>query len=345
MGTPLLHDLLMAITSYYLFKRFLQMAAALLGASLVSFLIFRIVPGDPVSLMVGPGVTEEYIAQLRAYFRLDQPLIVQYLYWVADLFSLNLGTSFRYGSSVSSLILERLPATVELVLFTLMIAVVFGVITGVVAAVRQRVNTVIQALTISGLAIPHFLWAIILVIFFAAVLKMFPASGRVGIGVNIQTVTGFYLIDTLITGNIEGFFNALQHITLPAVSLAIGMTAFIQRTLRSSMLEVLREDYILTDRMKGHSELYIIFVRSLKNALMPVITLTGVQFTFLLGGSAVVEKIFGWPGMGNLLFTAVQYRDYTLVQGILMFYTLITITVNFLVDILYTYINPKVEFK
>ncbi|MEM0443830.1 MAG: ABC transporter permease [Candidatus Caldarchaeum sp.] len=345
MGLAPVHDLLMPISSYYLIKRIAQMAAALIGASLVSFFIFRILPGDPVSLMVGPGVTEKYIAELRAYFRLDQPLIMQYFYWVADLLTLNLGTSFRYGTNVSTLILERLPATLELVFVSLVIGIGLGVLTGVVAATRRRANMFLQGATIAGLAIPHFLWATILVVLFAAVLRLFPASGRVGLGVEIQTITGFYLIDSLITGNFEAFLNTLNHIALPAVSLAIGLTALIQRTLRSSMLDVLGEDYILTDRMKGHRESYIIFVRALKNALLPVITLSGIQFTFLLGGSTVVEKIFGWPGMGNLLFTAVQYRDYTLVQGILMVYTFIAITTNFIVDVLYTYINPKVEYK
>ncbi|MDW7978126.1 MAG: ABC transporter permease [Candidatus Caldarchaeum sp.] len=335
----------MPISSYYLVKRIAQMAGALLGASFVSFFIFRVLPGDPVSLMVGPGVTEQYIAELRAYFKLDQPIIVQYLYWVADLFTLNLGKSFRYGVPTTELIFERLPATLELVFASLVVGIVLGVLTGVLASTRKRADLFLQGVTISGLAVPHFLWATILLVFFAALLRLFPASGRIGLDFEIQQITGFYLIDSIISGNIQAFVNALQHIALPAVSLAIGITALVQRTLRSSMLDVLGEDYILTDRMKGHSERYVIFVRALKNALMPVITLSGVQFTFLLGGSTVVEKIFGWPGMGNLLFTAVQYRDYTLVQGILMFYALIAITANFISDILYTYVNPKVELK
>ena len=335
----------MPVTTYYLLKRIAQMTVALLGASFISFTLFRILPGDPVSLMVGPGVTEQYIAELRAYYRLDQPLVLQYLYWLTDLLTLNLGKSFRYGVEVASLIIERLPATLELVFVTLIIGSLLGISTGVVASVKRRIDALLQSISLAGLAIPHFLWALILVVLFAAILRISPASGRIDLGLEIPRITGFYLIDSIIIGNAEAFFSSLQHIILPSLSLAIGMMTLIQRTLRSSMINVLNEDYILTDRMKGHSETYIVFVRALKNALMPVITITGVQFAFLMGGSTVVEKIFGWPGIGNLLFTAVQYRDYTLVQGILMVYAIIVIVTNFIVDILYTYINPKVEFK
>ncbi|MCS6785242.1 MAG: ABC transporter permease, partial [Candidatus Caldarchaeum sp.] len=257
----------------------------------------------------------------------------------------NLGRSYRYGVDVSTLILERLPATLELVFVSLIIGVVFGLLTGVVSAIRRRVNLMMQTVTIAGMAIPHFIWATMFVVIFSAVLRLFPASGRISFGIELNRLTGSYLLDSLLSGNFQAFTSALHHILLPATALSIGMIALIQRTLRSSMLDVLNEDYIITDRMKGHSERYIIFVRALKNALMPVITLTGVQLTFLLGGSTVVEKIFGWPGIGNLLFTAVQYRDYVLVQGILMVYTLIAIVTNFVVDLLYTYINPRVEFK
>jgi ABC-type dipeptide/oligopeptide/nickel transport system permease component len=345
LGPPLLYDKVMPVTTYYLLKRVAQMAVALLGASFISFTLFRILPGDPVSLMVGPGVTEQYIAELRAYYRLDQPLVLQYFYWLIDLLTLNLGKSFRYGVDVAPLILERLPATLELVFVTLVIGVSLGISTGVAAAVKRRIDSILQSISLAGLAIPHFLWALILVVLFAAILRVFPASGRIDLGLEIPRVTGFYLVDSILAGNAEAFISSLQHILLPSISLAIGMMTLIQRTLRSSMIDVLNEDYIITDRMKGHSETYIVFVRALKNALMPVITITGVQFAFLMGGSTVVEKIFGWPGIGNLLFTAVQYRDYTLVQGILMVYALIVIVTNFIVDILYTYINPKVEFK
>jgi ABC-type dipeptide/oligopeptide/nickel transport system permease component len=333
------------ITSYYLFKRLVQSIIAFLGATFISFVIFRILPGDPISLMVGPGVTEQYIAELRAYYRLDQPLVLQYVYWLTDLLTLNLGKSFRYGTDVATLIFERLPATLELVFTSLIIASILGIFTGVVAAVKHRIDAFLRTVSLAGLAIPHFLWALILVVLFAAMLRIAPASGRLDLGLVIPRITGFYLIDSIITGDAEAFFSALKHITLPAFSLAIGMMTLIQRTLRSRMMDVLNEDYILTERMKGHSETYILFVRALKNALMPVITIIGIQFVFLLGGSTVVEKIFGWPGIGNLLFTAVQYRDYTLVQGIIMVYAVIAIVVNFLIDIVYTYINPRVEFK
>jgi dipeptide transport system permease protein len=298
--------------------------------------------------MVGPGYfAKEEMAALRARLGLDQPIYIQYFIWLRDFLSGNFGRSFRFDLNVLDLIMDRLPATLELIIFSVIIALIIGVAIGVVSAVKPGswADRVSQTTSFVGFAIPHFLWGIIFVVVFSAALRILPASGRLDMDIEVNRITGFMLIDTLLQGNAGAFANSLIHLILPGLALSMGLIAMIHRTLRSSMLDVLSEDYIFTDRMKGLSERYIIYVRALKNALMPVITIVGIQFTFLLGGSILVEKIYGWPGLGNLVFTAVQYQDLSLVQGIIMIYAIIVVLTNFVVDLIYTLVNPRVEFK
>jgi peptide/nickel transport system permease protein len=338
----------MPITSQYLLKRAIYMLLSVLGVSIVGFALFRLLPGDPVELMVGPGYfAKEEMAALRARLGLDQPIYIQYFIWLRDFLSGNFGRSFRFDLNVLDLIMDRLPATLELIIFSVIIALIIGVAIGVVSAVKPGswADRVSQTTSFVGFAIPHFLWGIIFVVVFSAALRILPASGRLDMDIEVNRITGFMLIDTLLQGNVGAFANSLIHLILPGLALSMGLIAMIHRTLRSSMLDVLSEDYIFTDRMKGLSERYIIYVRALKNALMPVITIVGIQFTFLLGGSILVEKIYGWPGLGNLVFTAVQYQDLSLVQGIIMIYAIIVVLTNFVVDLIYTLVNPRVEFK
>jgi len=338
----------MPITSQYLVKRAIYMVLSVFGVSIVGFALFRLLPGDPVELMVGPGYfAKEEMAALRARLGLDQPLYIQYFIWLRDFLSGNFGRSFRFDLNVIDLIFDRLPATLELIIFSVIIALIIGVVIGVLSAVKPNswVDRVSQTTSFVGFAIPHFLWGIIFVVVFGATLRILPASGRLDMDIEVNRITGFMLLDSLLQGDLNAFANALTHIILPGLALSMGLIAMIHRTLRSSMLDVLGEDYIFTDRMKGLSERYIIYVRALKNALMPVITIVGIQFTFLLGGSILVEKIYGWPGIGNLVFTAVQYQDLSLVQGIIMLYAIIVVLTNFIVDMIYTLVNPRVEFK
>jgi peptide/nickel transport system permease protein len=277
------------------------MMLSVFGVSIVGFVLFRLLPGDPVELMVGPGYfAKEEMAALRARLGLDQPIYIQYFIWLRDFLSGNFGRSFRFDLNVIDLIMERLPATLELIIFSVIIALIIGVPIGVISAVKPGswADRISQTTSFAGFAIPHFLWGIIFVVVFSAALRILPASGRLDMDIEVTRIIGFVLIDSLLQGNLSAFANALTHIILPSLALSMGLIAMIQRTLRSSMLDVLSEDYIFTDRMKGLSERYIIYVRALKNALMPVITIVGIQFTFLLGGSILVEKIYGWPGLG-----------------------------------------------
>lgn len=318
----------------------------LIGTSIIGFVLFRVVPGDPALLMVGVGATQAQIQQEKIALGENLPIYQQYFIWLKDVVTGNFGDSLFYHRPVISLLLERLPATLELVLTAVVLALLLGVGIGVIAAMRENgfFDTAFRSFSYVALGIPDFIWGLIFILIFGSYLKIFPVTGRINPFINLNQITGFFLIDSLITGNLPAFVSSLRHIILPSFALALGLMAIIQRTVRSSLSEVLQEDYIITDKMKGLNEYYIIFVRALKNALIPTVTILGVQFTFLMGGSIIIELIFGWPGLGNLIFTAIQYKDLPLIQGIVMLYALIVILVNLVVDILYSFLNPKIRY-
>jgi len=337
----------MPVSSTYLLRRLLYMIISIIGVSVFGFILFRIVPGDPVLMMVSPTASLEDIETLRHQLGFDRPLYIQYINWFRDFLAGSFGTSIRYNTDVLELVTSRLPATLEPVIVSILVAFVIGVLIGVISAVKSGswADRILTGFSFLGFSLPHFLWGIVFIVIFGAIAHLLPVSGRIDIDFEITPITGFILIDTLVSGNLAAFKSALAHIALPAISLALSLIAILHRTLKSSMLDVLGEDYIFTDRMKGLPERKIIFERALRNALIPTITILGVQFTFLMGGSIIIEYIFGWPGMGTLLFTAVQYKDLPLLQGIVMVYALIVVLTNFLVDLTYTIINPKIELR
>ncbi len=330
----------------YFLKRIVYSIFPLLGVSVIGFVLFRLLPGDPALFMVGVGSSQADIDKMRIALGENLPLYQQYFIWLRDVLTGNFGTSLFYNQPVTTVILEKLPATLELVLFAVFLALVLGIGIGVFSAVRENtsVDTLARSFSYIGFGIPDFVWGLIFILVFGAYLKVLPVSGRIDPFINVHQVTGFLLLDSIITGNGPAFVSALQHIILPALALALVLTAIIQRTVRSSLIDVLREDYIVTDRMKGLSESYIVLVRGLKNAMIPALTILGVQFTFLMGGSIVIELIFGWPGLGSMIFTAIQYKDLPLVQGVVMFYALVVVVVNLVVDLLYSYLNPKIRY-
>jgi peptide/nickel transport system permease protein len=283
---------------------------------------------------------------MREILGLNKPLLFQYGDWLKNFFTGNLGRSFRFGTSVFALVIERAPATLELVLYSVLMAFITGVVLGTISATKRGTWLDRGGTTFSfvGFAIPDFLWGIIFVIVFGAALRLLPASGRLSPGIDLQRITGFNLVDSILTGNLTAFGDSIIHLILPSIALALGLVAVVQRTLRSNLLEVMQEDYIFTDRMKGLPEWKIVLVRAMKNALIPCLTIVGVQFTFLIGGSILIELIFGWPGLGNLAFTAVQYRDLSLIQGIVVIYSIIVVITSFLIDMTYSYLNPKIRY-
>jgi peptide/nickel transport system permease protein len=330
----------------YVLKRIAFSIFPLFGVSVIGFVLFRVMPGDPALFLVGIGATPEQIQAERVAIGETLPLYQQYFIWLKDILTGNFGTSLYYNQPVTSVILQKLPATIELVIFAVFIALILGVGIGVFSALRENTkgDTLARSFSYIAFGIPDFVWGLIFILVFGTFLRILPVSGEIDPFINLQQVTGYMLIDSVITGNILALFSVVQHLILPGLALALVLTAIIQRTVRSSMIDVLHEDYIVTDRMKGLSERYIVYVRALKNAMIPTLTILGIQFTFLMGGSIVIELIFGWPGLGSMIFTAISYKDLPLVQAVVLFYALVVIIVNLVVDLLYSYFNPKIRY-
>lgn len=330
----------------YCFKRVLLAIPTIIGVTIVVFLIVHMIPGDPAQVMLYPQGTPEAVEALRVRMGLDQPLHIQYLTWVNNVLHGDLGDSVQSYEPVLKEIWDRFPATIELSLAAIFIAVAVGIPLGVLAA-RKR-NSFIDYLCISvsllGVSIPVFWLGMMLIFVFAAILNILPVSGRLTMGLSVDQVTGLYLIDSLITGNFNAFGDAAKHLVLPAIALATIPLALIVRVTRSSMLDVLNEDYIRTARAKGVPLAKVIFKHALKNALIPVITVIGLQFGTLMGGAILTEEVFSWPGIGRLIVGAIYNRDYPLIQGVVLIVSLIFILINLLVDILYAYIDPRIRY-
>ena len=330
----------------YVLRRVAFSIIPFFGATLIGFVLFRVMPGDPAVLMVGVGSSQAQIQQMRAYLGENLPIYQQYFVWLHQIFTGNLGNSIFYAQPVSRVILSRLPATLELVLTATIIALLVGVGIGVLSALREGSKYDVTARSFSYVAfgIPDFIWGLLFILIFGSYLRIFPVSGRIDPFISFHSITGFFLPDSLIEGDIPALISVLDHLILPSLALALALMAIIQRTIRSSLAEVMQEDYIVTDRMKGLSETYVIYVRALKNSLIPTITILGVQFTFLMGGSILIEYIFGWPGLGSLILNAIQYKDFPLMQGIVVLYAVVVILVNLVVDLLYSFLNPKIRY-
>ncbi|MFQ5613268.1 MAG: ABC transporter permease [Anaerolineae bacterium] len=330
----------------YIVQRLFYAVLSLLGVSIVAFVILRLIPGDPALLLVGPSATEAEIQAMREHLGLTRSIPEQYVIWLGTVAQGDFGTSLRFRGDVVALILERLPATLELALSSAFLACLLAVLVAVISVMKQ--GTPLEALSsfvgLIGFGIPSFLWGLLFIVVFGAIAQVMPISGRIGSGIEVTRVTGFFFIDSLLARDWPAFASAVKHMILPASALALPLAAMILRTLKSSLLEVMGEDYIFTDRMKGLSNLYITCVRALKNALIPALTILGVQFTILLSGSIVIEKIFGWPGLGLLALTGIQYRDFPLVQGLVVVYALVLVVTNLVVDLVYGFLNPKIRY-
>jgi len=257
----------------------------------------------------------------------------------------DLGHSIKKNKPVSELIAETLPATIELALAATFFAVLIGIPIGVISAVKQ--NSLLDRLSMGasffGISMPPFWLGIVLIMIFSVQLGWTPVKGRLDFGVEVQTITGMYVLDSLLTLNWAGFKSAIIHLILPAVTLGASMAAILARVTRSSMLEALRSDYVTLARAKGLPEWKVIVKHALRNALIPTVTVTGLEIGVLLGGNMIVETVFGWPGLGRLAVEGIFNRDYPLVQGVVMFYAFTFVVANLIVDILYTYLNPKMQ--
>lgn len=334
----------------FLLKKLAALVPTLLGVTLAAFALIRLIPGDPIEIMVGERRLDPAAhAALMQQLGLDQPLPAQYLRYVTQLLHGDLGKSLVTREAVSAEFAVLFPATIELAGTALLLALVVGLTLGVAAALKRGswFDQAVMALATVGHSMPVFWWGLILIMFFSVGLAWTPVSGRIGIEFDIAPVTGFMLIDSLLAdlrGQESGAcVSALLHLALPALVLGTVPMATIARMTRSAMLEVLREDYMRTARAKGLSPARVILHHGLRNALIPIVTVLGLQVGGLLGGAVLTETIFSWPGIGKWLIDAIARRDYPVVQAGILVSALIFISVNLVVDVLYGVVNPRLR--
>lgn len=329
----------------YLVKRSLTLILVLLGVSLLVFGFVRLIPGDPAVVMLGERATPESIERVRAQLGLDKPVHEQYLIFVANALRGDLGTSVLRQEPVTREIIRRFPATIELAFAAMIIATFLGVPLGILSAVKRDswfdASSMIVALT--GVSMPIFWLGLMLIFLFAVTLRWLPSGARLDANAQYDPITNLVLLDSLMQANIALFAQGLRHLVLPAIALGTIPMAIIARMTRSSMLEVLNQDYVRTARAKGLKERSVILRHALRNALLPVITIVGLQVGILLSGAILTETVFSWPGIGRWLVDAIYARDYPIVQGVTLTIAIIFVVINLIVDILYTFIDPRVR--
>jgi dipeptide transport system permease protein len=330
----------------FLLKRLALVVPTFLGITLLVFALIRLLPGDPVEALSGErGMTPERYARLLNEFGLDRPLHVQYLDYLWKALHGDLGLSTISHEPVFSEFLARFPATMELGIIAMLLALVIGLPAGILAAMKR--NTVadyaVMGASLTGYSMPIFWWGLLLILTFSVGLGWTPVAGRIAIQYDIPSVTGFMLVDSLLSSDPGAFKSALSHLILPAIVLGTIPLAVVARMTRSSMLEVLREDYVRTARAKGASTFRVVGVHALRNALIPVVTTIGLQVGTLMAGAILTETNFAWPGIGKWLVEAIHRRDYPSVQGGILMTATIIIFVNLVVDVLYGVINPRIR--
>ena len=330
----------------FILGRLAVLIPTFLGVSIIAFTFIRILPGDPVMLMSGERVmSEERYLELTRQLGFDRPLWAQYLDFLGGVLTGDLGNSIVTRRPVLSEFFSLFPATLELSLCAILIAVLLGVPLGIVAAIRRGswLDQSIMGFALVGYSMPIFWWGLLLIILFSGVLGWTPVSGRISLLYFFPPVTGFMLIDSLLSGQEGAFRSAVSHLVLPSIVLATIPLAVIARQTRSAMLEVLGEDYVRTARAKGLPPRRVIGLHALRNALIPVITTIGLQVGVLMAGAILTETIFSWPGIGKWMVDSVFRRDYAVVQGGLLLIAGIIMLVNLIVDVLYGLVNPRIR--
>ena len=330
----------------FLLRRVGLIIPTFLGITLLVFSLIHLIPGDAVEAMSGErGMDPARYARLLNEFGLDRPLYVQYFDYLKHVFQGDLGNSITTHEPVLREFLTLFPATLELALCAIMIALVIGLPAGMLAALKRNtfLDYSVMGISLTGYSMPIFWWALLLILLFSVTLGWTPVSGRIDILFDLPPVTGFMLIDSLLSGEPGAFRSAVSHLILPSIALGTIPLAVIGRMTRSSMLEVLREDYVRTARAKGLSRWRVIGIHAFRNALIPVITVIGLQVGTLLAGAILTETIFSWPGIGKWLVEAIHRRDYPVVQGGILMSATIIILVNLIVDVLYGVINPRIR--
>lgn len=330
----------------YVARRVAQAIPVLFAVSLVVFVMVRLIPGDPAQIMVGDRATPEQVAQMQEKLGLDRPLPLQYGEFFRGALTGDLGESIVTGQAVTTEIWERLPATMELAIAALLVGLVVGLPLGVLAAMKRGsvFDRVASTVAVAGLSTPIFWLAMLLIVIFGVKLGMFPFPGRIDSDFDVPRVTGLLLVDTLIAGDPEAWWSAFRHLVMPAIALGTIPAAMIMRMARSSMLDVLGEDYLRTARAKGVSPRALVLRHALPNAMLPTITVIGLQAGLLMGGAVITETIFSWPGIGQVAYQSITRRDYALIQGIVLYGAAFFVLVNLVVDVLYSVLDPRVRY-
>jgi ABC-type dipeptide/oligopeptide/nickel transport system permease component len=328
-----------------LLKRLLWALPTLFGVLVVVFVLLRVAPGDPIAMMIGPGATSDDIRALRALYGFDRSLPAQFVVYLGQAAGGHFGTSISLKQDVLALVFSRLPLTLELSALALALAVLMGGGAALMAVSYQRrwIERVIDTLTGFVTAIPDFLWGLMGILFLGVLWPVLPVFGLLDANLRFDSASGFVLLESLLRGRFDVFASALYHLIWPALSLSLPLAAMIARVLKASLLEVLAQDYILIAQVKGFSPWQVLWREALRNALGPTLNLAGVQFTFLIGGTVLIEKLFGLPGLGNMAIDAVINRDLPLIQGIVLTFALLFIVVNLAVDLINVRLNPKLR--
>jgi peptide/nickel transport system permease protein len=347
----------------YVVRRLLSLIPTLFGVTVVVFLFLRLIPGDPAVAMLGEHAAQDNVERIREQLGLNRALFLdkealgegdfqglldtQYFRYLGRLAKADLGDSIHRRIPITETLKLRFPATVELAVVSMFIAILLGVPAGIVSAARRNsaldFGTMIGAL--AGVSMPIYWLGIMLIMLFAVILKWLPVSGRIDPTIELVTRTNFYVVDSLLSGNREAFVDVLKHLAMPAVALATIPLAIIARMTRSSMLEVLQEDYVRTAHAKGLREGVVLRRHALKNAFLPVITIIGLQTGSLLAGAIITETIFSWPGIGKWVYDAILGRDYPIVQGVTLLIALMFVGINLLVDLSYAFLDPRIHYE
>jgi peptide/nickel transport system permease protein len=332
----------------YIARRMAMLVLVLFGMSLLTFIISHAIPGDPVRLAAGPHAGPEQIESLRKQLGFDKPLPVQYMKYMSGLLRGDMGISVETRRPVREELMKYLPATVELSIFALAISVLLGLPLGVLSAVRRNspIDHSGRMVCLLGASTPIFWLGLLLQLLFYKNLGLLPIGGRIGMELNPPTqITGLYILDSILSLDWLALKSSILHIILPAVTLGYGSMAVFTRMTRSSILEILNEDYIRTARAKGLSERIVIYKHALRNAILPVLTLIGLQFASLLGGAVLTETVFSWPGLGNYGVHAIMTLNFPAIMGVTLVITTIFVAVNLVIDISYAFVDPRIVYK
>lgn len=330
----------------YILRRIVHTIPVLLGVATVIFLALRLIPGDPAIALAGEKASAAEVERLREELGLNRPLVVQYVEFLGRTATLQLGHSLRTGGDINTELAANFGPTIELSLAALVIALVVGLPAGVVAAMRRHtpVEYVTMVLSLLGISMPVFWIGLMLIYWLGAQAGWFPLSGTVSNTVDVPSVTHFYTLDSLLAGDLGAFVDVVWHLVLPAIALSTITMAVVSRMARSSMLEVLSSDYLVTARAKGLREQAVVLHHALKNALIPVVTVIGLQLGSLLSGAVLTETVFGRVGVGRYVVTAITARDYPVVQGTVIIVALFVVVINLIVDVLYAALDPRIRY-